>query len=361
MVKTAQFYQTREDGKLQCTLCPHFCTPDESKAGKCGVRRNVNGELISETYRKVSAVHYDPIEKKPLYHFYPGSTILSVGSIGCNLNCSFCQNCEISTADVSRFPGFKEYSAEDLVHMGIDYQGNIGIAFTYNEPTMSYEYIIEVARLASSMGLKTAMVSNGFINPDPLIRLLPFIDAYNVDLKAFRDDFYIEQTNSRLAPVMETLRILKQAGKHFEITNLVIPGLNDDPGIFTEMIDWIAGELGECTPLHLSRYFPHHKMTRKATPAETLQDLYGIARNKLHYVYLGNMSSAEGQNTYCPNCSELLISRNGYQTEIVGIGRIKPENLGENSTGDSGEVANEDSNEDFRCQNCNTSLQNIVL
>ncbi|MFC2113590.1 AmmeMemoRadiSam system radical SAM enzyme [Bacteroidota bacterium] len=336
-MKTAQFYQKTDDGKLQCLLCPHLCTPVEGKAGKCGVRRNVNGELISETYRKVSAVHYDPIEKKPLYHFYPGSTILSIGSIGCNLNCSFCQNCDISTADVKGFTRLKDYPVEDIVGMAVDHPGNIGIAFTYNEPTMSYEYILEIARLAVSEGKKTAMVTNGFINPDPLIQLLPFVDAFNVDLKGFRDEFYIKNTSSRLAPVLETLRILKEAGKHFEITNLVIPGLNDDPGIFSEMIDWIARDLGEFSVLHLSRYFPHHKLSVEATPVNTLLDCYRIAKEKLHYVYLGNVASRNGQNTLCPDCNNLLISRNGYYTNVTGITK------------------------ETKCLNCNTSIQNLII
>lgn len=314
-----------------------MCTPAEGMTGICGVRRNVNGKLISETYQKVSAVHYDPIEKKPLYHFHPGSTILSIGSIGCNLNCSFCQNSDISTADVSGFHWYKNYTAEEIVTMAIDYPGNIGIAFTYNEPTISYEYVMEIARLAVSMKMKTSMVTNGFINPDPLIQLLPFVDAFNVDLKAFRDEFYQKNTNSRLAPVMETLRILSKAGKHFEITNLVIPGLNDDPLIFNEMIDWIATELGEYTVLHLSRYFPHHKMTTEATPLNTLLDLYRIAKEKLHYVYLGNMASYEGQNTFCPSCGELLINRNGYNVNVKGLTK---EGL---------------------CRKCNTPIQNLVL
>ncbi|MCK4746748.1 MAG: AmmeMemoRadiSam system radical SAM enzyme [Bacteroidales bacterium] len=336
-MKTAQFYHTLEDGRLECLLCPHMCTPAEGDAGKCRVRRNVNGELISETYGKVSAVHYDPIEKKPLYHFYPGSIILSIGSVGCNLNCSFCQNCDISRADVSGFPWYKDYPVEDIINMAADYPNNIGIAFTYNEPTMSYEYIMEISRLASSMGMKTAMVSNGFINPDPLIRLLPFIDSFNIDLKAFRDKFYREHTNARLAPVMENLRILKTAEKHFEITNLVIPGLNDAPGVFTEMIDWISDELGENTVLHLSRYFPHHKMDRKPTPVQTLLDLYGIAKQKLHYVYLGNVASHDAQNTFCPECGELLINRSGYHTKIEGL------------------------DPDSHCKSCKTFIQNIVL
>ncbi len=336
-MKTAQFYRIREDGKLQCLLCPHLCTLAEGKTGNCRVRRNVNGELIAETYRKVSAVHYDPIEKKPLYHFHPGSIILSIGGIGCNLDCSFCQNCDISKADVSGFPWYKDYAVEDIVNMASDHPGNIGISFTYNEPIISYEYMIEIARLATSVGLKTAMVTNGFINPDPLIQLLPFMDALNVDLKAFRDDFYRKHTQSRLEPVLETLRILSKAEKHFEITNLVIPGLNDDPGVFREMVEWIASELGEYSILHISRYFPHHKMKRPATPVTTLLKLYGIARERLHFVYLGNLASSDGQNTFCPQCGELLISRNGYLTRVRGIGK------------------------DAHCRNCNAPIQNLVL
>jgi pyruvate formate lyase activating enzyme len=314
-----------------------MCKPAEGKPGKCGVRRNLNGELITETYRKVSAIHYDPIEKKPLYHFHPGSIILSIGSIGCNLDCSFCQNCDISKADVSGFPWYKDYPVEDIISMAKDYPGNIGVSFTYNEPTISYEYMLEISRLAASVGLKTTMVTNGFINPDPLIQLLPFMDAFNVDLKAFREEFYRQHTDSRLEPVLETLRILKEAGKHFEITNLVIPDLNDDPEAFTGMIDWIAGELGEYSVLHLSRYFPHHRMTRKATPLDTLTGFYGIARQKLQFVYLGNMMSDEGQNTYCPQCNELLIRRNGYRTDSVGL------------------------LEGPRCRKCETFIQNLII
>ena len=181
------------------------------------------------------------------------------------------------------------------------------------------------------------MITNGFINPDPLIQLLPFMDAYNVDLKAFTEEFYENYTGSRLAPVLETLKILKVAGRHLEITNLVIPGLNDDPGVFSEMIDWIASELGEYSVLHLSRYFPHHKMTIEATPANTLLNLYGIAREKLRYVYLGNMVSRDGQNTFCTQCNDLLINRSGYHADAGGISA------------------------DLRCKNCNAAIQNLIL
>ncbi len=336
-MRTAQYYQNLKDGRVQCLLCPHLCTLSEGKAGKCGVRRNVNAELISETYQKVSAVHYDPIEKKPLYHFHPGSIILSIGSIGCNLSCSFCQNSDISQADVSGFPWLKDYPPDDIVNMAANHATNIGIAFTYNEPTVSFEYVLEIARLSTDMGMKTAMITNGYINPDPLIQLLPYMDAFNIDLKSFRDEFYKQHTGAHLAPVLETLKILKKAGKHFEITNLVIPDLNDDAVIFSEMIDWINKELGMYTVLHLSRYFPHHEFTRDPTPVDTLKRLYAIASLKLRYVYLGNVASYKGQQTRCPECEELLIDRTGYHTEIRNI------------------------TPDSHCSKCGFPIQNLIL
>jgi pyruvate formate lyase activating enzyme len=336
-MKTAQFYRNLEDGKVQCLLCPHLCSLSEGKTGKCGVRRNVNADLVSEIYGKVSAIHYDPIEKKPLYHFHPGNIILSIGSIGCNLSCSFCQNCDISQASVSGFPWLKDYSPDEIVQMAAGHENNIGIAFTYNEPTISYEYILEIARLANGMGMKTAMVSNGYINREPLVRLLPFMDAFNIDLKAFRDEFYKVQTGASLSPVLETLKILNEAGKHIEITNLIIPGLNDDPAVFSEMIDWISTELGVYTVLHLSRYFPHHKLTIGPTPVDTLRDLLALASQKLHYVYLGNVASNKGQQTRCAECGELLIDRAGYHAEIRSITK------------------------DTKCNKCGSPVQNLIL
>ncbi|KPL16946.1 MAG: hypothetical protein AMS26_02645 [Bacteroides sp. SM23_62] len=336
-MRTAQFYRKLEDGKVQCLLCPHLCTLSEGKTGKCGVRRNVNADLVSEIYGKVSAIHYDPIEKKPLYHFHPGNIILSIGSIGCNLSCSFCQNCDISQASVPGFPWLKDYSPDEIVQMAAGHDNNIGIAFTYNEPTISYEYILEIARLANGLGMKTAMVSNGYINREPLVRLLPFMDAFNIDLKAFRDDFYKVQTGASLSPVLETLKILNEAGKHIEITNLIIPGLNDDPAVFSEMIDWISAELGMYTVLHLSRYFPHHKLTIGPTPVDTLRDLFALASQKLRYVYLGNVASNRGQQTRCAECGELLIERAGYHTELRNI------------------------TPDTKCNKCGSPVQNLIL
>jgi pyruvate formate lyase activating enzyme len=336
-MRNALYFRKIGDGRVQCLLCPHLCSLSEGKAGKCGVRRNVNGGLVTEIYGKLSAIHYDPIEKKPLYHFHPGNIILSIGSIGCNLSCSFCQNCNISQADLSRFPWLKDHSPDEIVQMAAGHDGNLGIAFTYNEPTISFEYMLEVARLAKGMGMKTAMISNGYINAPPLLELLPYMDAFNIDLKAFREEFYKLHTGARLAPVLDTLMILKDARKHIELTNLVIPGLNDDPEVFSDMIDWISSALGKYTVLHLSRYFPHHELSIDPTPVDTLKNLFTLAARKLPFVYLGNVASHKGQQTRCAECRNLLIDRSGYNIEIRNI---TPDN---------------------RCNKCGSPVQNLIL
>ena len=318
-MKEALFYRKLDKNKVECQLCPHECILNDGKLGICGVRRNVNGILVNETYERVAAIHYDPIEKKPLYHFYPGSIILSLGGIGCNLSCSFCQNCELSQADVDSYSWFRHYTVEDVVDMAYDQPQNIGLSFTYNEPTIHYEYMLDIARDAKDRDLKTTMVSNGFINPGPLKQLIRYMDAFNIDLKAFTDDFYKKHTKSSLDPVLHTLKLIREYHKHLEITNLVIPTLNDDEQVFRKMIDWIYNELGKSTVLHLSRYFPHHKMTIPSTPVSTLEKLYNIAREKLHFVYLGNVAGSDGQNTHCPECGKVLISRLGYGIKMEGI------------------------------------------
>ena len=318
-MKTALFYEKIENGNVRCLLCPHNCTIKEGQRGTCGVRINRGGILYSETYERISSLNYDPIEKKPLYHFHPGRGILSIGSVGCNLKCSFCQNCSISQATVDTFDWFKNYSAADVVGMAYGKAGNLGIAFTYNEPTVFYEYMLEIAQLAKSRKLMTVMVSNGYINPGPLESLIPFMDAFNIDLKAFRNDFYKKYSKASLDPVLETLRLLKKHDKHVEITNLVIPGLNDDADVFREMTGWIHDELGKDSILHISRYFPHHRMTIGSTPSSTMIKMFETAKEKLEYVYLGNFASMEGQNTYCPGCGNLLISRTGYHTSVPGL------------------------------------------
>jgi pyruvate formate lyase activating enzyme len=318
-MKVALFYDKIDGGKVRCHLCPHNCIISDGKLGICGVRRNTGGVLYSETYEKVSAVHFDPIEKKPLYHFLPGKIILSIGSVGCNLSCNFCQNCDISQITVDDFSWFKHYTVRDIIDLAVSRSANIGVSYTYNEPSIHYEYVMEIATEIKERKMFNVMVSNGFINKEPLEKLLPVIDAFNIDLKAFTDEFYKKQTKSSLNPVLETLKLINESGNHLEVTNLVIPTLNDDPLIFEKMIDWIYKELGENTVLHLSRYFPHYKMTIAGTPVSTLEHLYKIAREKLHFVYLGNVVGSDGQNTYCPFCENLLISRSGYFISITGI------------------------------------------
>ncbi|MBU1011662.1 MAG: AmmeMemoRadiSam system radical SAM enzyme [Bacteroidetes bacterium] len=315
-MKKAVFFEKLGQKNVRCNLCPHHCLIDDGKSGICLVRKNIGGDLFSENYEKLSAISTDPIEKKPLYHFYPGKKILSIGSVGCNLKCKFCQNYEISQVTVDEFAFLKNYTSEEIVQMAIENPENIGLAYTYNEPIIWYEFVLETSRLAHQNGLKNVFVSNGFINPDPLSKLIGFVDAFSIDLKGFTEEFYKNLTSSRLAPVLKSIKQIKDAGKHIELTNLVIPGLNDDEEKFKEMVDWIAEEIGEDTVLHISRYFPMFKIKNLPTPELKLETLYEIARRKLQYVYLGNMKTLEGQNTLCPNCNAPLISRSGYITKI---------------------------------------------
>jgi len=315
----AQFYKNIDNEKLQCTLCPHNCILENGQTGICKVRTNDKGKLISENYGKISAYSFDPIEKKPLYHFYPGKEIFSIGSVGCNLHCQFCQNYEIAQNGVNSFRKLNDLSVSSLVNIALRNKNNIGIAYTYNEPLVFYEFMKDIALLAKQSGLKNVMVTNGFINKEPLNSLLKFIDAFSVDLKAFTDNFYKKITFSKLQPVLDNLKTIKKSGRFLEITNLVIPTLNDDIDVFEKMLKWISDELGKDTVLHLSRYFPRYKMDIPGTSPETLFDMYEIAKTYLDFVYIGNLSTNKGQNTYCNICDTLLIDRNGYSTNILGL------------------------------------------
>lgn len=315
----AYVYEKLSNGSVICKLCPHNCNISVGKAGICRVRRNISGKLNAENYGKLTAIHSDPIEKKPLYHFYPGRQILSIGSIGCNLKCAFCQNSEISQSKVSDFPDLISYAPEAISKMAISERENIGIAYTYNEPTVFFEFMIDTALLIKKAGLKNVVVTNGYINLTPLMELIYYIDAFNVDLKAFNDDFFKKYTLSTIRPVLESLIQIRKSGKHLEITNLVIPELNDNIDTFREMVKWIAKELGSHTILHLSRYFPRHKLSVESTSESTLKNLADIAREFLTFVYVGNIFIPDLQDTSCPNCKTLLIKRNGYSVDIIGL------------------------------------------
>jgi pyruvate formate lyase activating enzyme len=318
MNKEAMFYD-RQDGKVKCYLCPHNCIIKEGFSGVCNVRRNSEGKLVSDNYGILSAVNFDPIEKKPLYHFYPGSLILSLGSYGCNMKCKCCQNWQISQATVKDFTVRNSYMPQDMLRIAKSRSNNIGVAYTYNEPTVWYEFMLETAKLFQSAGLKNAIVSNGFINEEPLLELLKYIDAFNIDLKAFNDRFYKEVSSAKLEPVKNTLKIISEHKKHLEITNLVIPGLNDNEDEFKSMVEWIASELGVNTVLHLSRYHPMYRMNIESTSSLTLERLYKIAAGILDYVFVGNINLKDYQDTKCSKCKNTVISRSGYFIEKSGI------------------------------------------
>ncbi len=318
-MKEALFWTVEKDAVIRCVLCPHECLLTGEKAGICRVRVHNKGKLYSTVYGKPAALHIDPVEKKPLYHFYPGHRILSVGTKGCNLRCRFCQNFSISQSGQEQFPAENYLSPENLADRAAAVEGNLGIAYTYNEPTVFYEYMLDTAREIKARGLKNVFVSNGYINPGPLEEFLPFADAFNIDLKAFSDEFYRKLTGGTLAPVLETLKAIVRSGKHLEITFLVIPGFNDSISEFETMTDWIATELGSSVPFHLSRYFPSFRLTVSPTPLATLHRLAEVAARKLHFIYTGNVGTDEYAVTKCPSCKTTLISRNGFQTSVTGL------------------------------------------
>lgn len=312
----ALYYQKLENGKVRCDLCPWFCELQPGQTGICKVRTNENGKLVTEVYNKVAAMGVDPIEKKPLYHFHPGKNILSIGEVGCNLQCSFCQNHHISQCHASAYMNFEEATAEQIVREALKTNHNAGIAYTYNEPLTFYEFLLDTAKLAHKNGLKNVVISNGYINQEPLKELLPYIDAFNIDLKSFTNSFYKKYTKGQLSPVLETLKTIAESNTHLEITYLVIPGLNDDETEFKSMINWIVTVLGEKTPLHLSRFHPQYKLELASTPIEKLELFYEIAKKQLPHVYLGNVSDEKRSATYCAKCGVKLISRKRYRTEI---------------------------------------------
>jgi pyruvate formate lyase activating enzyme len=330
-MKEALYYESKGKNKVQCLLCPHNCVIAPGKVGLCQVRRNEEGTLFSLNYNRVSSINLDPIEKKPLYNFYPGSYILSLGSLGCNLSCSFCQN-----ANISQLPGeeidryfntmTQTITPEQVVEMAAKYKsrGNIGVAYTYNEPSIWYEFILDTAKMIRKQGLINVLVTNGYLETDPLEKILPYIDAVNVDLKSMDDDFYKNLCGGRLNPVLNYLEIAREK-VFIEVTNLVVTGENDSDENLQALVDWIADNLGRDTPLHLSRYRPEFKLNSPSTPVETLYKAYEMARKKLNYVYVGNIwGGGAWENTHCPKCNSVVINRTGYHLNEL---RLKEGNI----------------------------------
>ena len=309
----AAFYRKMEDNRVECLLCPQHCKLAEGKTGLCMGRRNEGGTLFAINYGEAASVAMDPIEKKPLYHFLPGTQILSTGPNGCNLNCEFCQNWEISQTKIRT----RHVSPEALVQQA-QKGDSVGIAYTYTEPLIWYEYLMDCAKLCKERGLVNVLVTNGFINPEPLEELLPLVDAMNIDVKSMDDDFYRKICKGKLGDVLRTVERAKKSC-HVEVTNLVIPTLNDSDDDFSRLVDWVSEALGTDTPVHFSRYSPRYKMQLPPTSRESLERAYRIATEKLHYVFVGNIAIEGTNNTVCPQCKTILIRREWYFTSIAGI------------------------------------------
>lgn len=317
--REASHYTKRTDSRVQCGLCPRACLLADGQIGVCRVRKNNHGTLESLTYGRLCSINTDPIEKKPLFHFLPGTQTLSIASPGCNLRCVFCQNWSISQAEPS---GIETVLVEPATVVERAKQKQMpSISYTYSEPTTFFEYMCDTAFLARHSGIKNIWITCGYINPEPLNELCRVLDAANVDLKGFSDATYKQMAGAKLAPVLETLKILKKNNVWLEVGYLVIPGVNDSPAETAGLIQWIKQNLGPDVPLHFLRFFPQHKLTNlPPTPLRTLEEARSAAlRAGLHYVYLGNVPGNPAENTFCPKCGAEVITRKGYFIERMNM------------------------------------------
>lgn len=304
---------------VKCSVCNHRCTIQPGKTGICGIRRNESGTLYATTYGRISAEAVDPIEKKPLYHFLPGSLSYSLGGIGCNFHCEHCQNWHISQVrDETR--GLSDLSPAEGVSRAVR-SGCRSISWTYNEPAIWHEYPLDMGTLARGHGLGTIYVTNGYITEEALDEVSTMLLAYRVDLKAFNDDFYRKVCGARLQPVLDSTVRAKEHGMHIETVTLVIPGLNDNPAELDALMKWVLDELGPDTPMHFTRFHPDYRMTdRTATPLPLLEKIYSRAKELgIRYPYLGNVARHPFESTYCPSCGGLLIERAGFAMQMRNL------------------------------------------
>lgn len=330
----ARYYKALDDNEVWCQLCPNECIISHGERGDCDVRENRNGVLYSLVYGKPCTWHADPIEKKPLFHFLPGTLAYSIATAGCNIECKFCQNWQIAQSkpeDIRQL----DMPPEEVARNAKSY-GCKSIAYTYSEPVIFQEYMIDSAKAGTEKGVRSVMISNGFINEKPMKEVCANLDAVKIDLKAFSNEYYKDICRGELQPVLNTLKLLKQEDVWFEIVYLMVPTLNDDKEELTKMCDWIVENLGEDVPLHFSRFHPQYKLKNlPATPKKTLNMAYEVAQNAgLNYVYVGNVPGHKGESTFCPNCGKAVIKRIGFRvvennlndgkckfcdTEIAGI------------------------------------------
>ncbi len=309
----ARFYDRFPDRAVSCQLCPHTCFLRNGGGGICGARKNRNGTLQALTYGEVTGAVVDPMEKKPLYHFYPGSRIYSVGSWGCNFKCIFCQNSAISQEESPTVP----LSPGEVAKNGMA-DGSIGVAYTYNEPLIAMEYVIDCCRAVRKLGGKNVVVTNGYVNRKPLEELLPWADAFNIDVKAFNNDFYKRMCGAKLDPVLDTVQFL--AGRaHTELTTLLIPEENDAVPELEDLADWIRETCGRSVPCHLTAYHPSYRYSGAATTEVLLKNARYIFRKKLDYVYLGNVTLPGVSDTVCTNCGKTVVKRAVFAVDASGM------------------------------------------
>lgn len=318
MIKEARFWH-REGEKVRCLLCPHRCLIPDGRRGICRVRENRDGKLYTLIYGSASSIAVDPIEKKPFYHFYPGSCALSFGTAGCNFSCKHCQNHTISMVRPEDIY-LRELEVEEPARLAKQY-GCRGISWTYNEPTIWHEFTLDASKIAKKEGLYVTYVSNGYINEDPFREIGKYLDGINIDVKAFDEDFYRNISGARLEPVLNTCILAKELDIHLEITYLIIPTKNDSIEEIGKFCDWVIDSLGADIPVHFTRFYPHYKMLNlQPTPFETLMGAFDLAKKSgLKFVYLGNVHHGDYENTYCPNCGNLLIERYGFSATMKGL------------------------------------------
>lgn len=318
-VKEAMHYETLDNGSVTCHLCAHNCIIAKGKTGVCGVRLNDEGKLYSMVYGLASAIHTDPIEKKPLFHFYPSTMVTSFATVGCNFKCSHCQNWDISQASI-KSPFLREISVKDAIKYALR-DGAQGVAWTYNEPTIWYEFTLEASKLAKKKGLYSVYVTNGYIEKVALEEHAPYLDAMNIDVKAFTEEFYNRIVKAKLRPVLDTVRLAKDLGIFIELTYLIIPTLNDSKEEIRNFIRWVRDKIDPLTPIHFSRFHPDYMLTHlPPTPIATIEMAYNLAMEEgLKYVYTGNVWDSEKESTYCHNCGALLIKRQIYSINVMGL------------------------------------------
>ena len=312
------FWESVGENSVRCSLCAHRCVIKEGQRGVCRVRLNRDGVLYTTAYGAVTSIASDPIEKKPLYHFHPGDMVFSIGTASCNFRCPYCQNYLLAAYGFEHVP-YKFLGSGTAVEEAIE-NGCKGVAYTYNEPTIWYEYTYDTSKTAHERGLYTIYVTNGYITEEPLRKIAPHLDAMNIDVKG-DGEFYKKICRARLKPVLETCEMAKELGIHLELTYLIIPAYNDSGKKIEQFCDFVSNALGRDVPVHFSRFFPYYRMENTPpTPLSTMKIAYSIAKaKKLEFVYLGNVPDRGYNSTYCPDCNNLLIERGTFSSEMVGL------------------------------------------